>query len=487
MRSSFANSSQMRPLRAGSAISWATRTQPPRRRPGRHAVLLLATLPILDPILNQIHTAYPLAIGSLSLLQAARGAVLLAAVWVAATLAGRGGRIRRTVGRLTIAIGICVAVLAMNDILSRGLEINNLIAYVQIAYWLTIWYVAIVSVTDVWSARTVAKGLVAGALITAASVYFGYATGVETLYSRAGVEASSGWFVSPKGIAGSLVAGAFIVAYLGYRRHPWGSVLIALFCLGGSFLTYARAGMVAMSVALAWLALWSLGTRYSVRSSWAVRLVLVSLCGAAIVAATLGTAGLMTRWADLDDPDKAGSGRLLLWGTAIRGFLGGSVDEQLFGRGFQGMLDMVYQSLGVAVHTHNDVLDMLVIGGVLGLIVLGLAFAGIVVQIRAARSASPEFAVAVAILLVLGCQAFFTGQLFLPDIMTFYLLGITAVLACAPHPARAAFDGAAYSEEFGGPRIWKGASGSLADLPAAQRAWAWHAAGNWTASRRPEQ
>ena len=183
----------------------------------------------------------------------------------------------------------------------------------QIAYWLIIWYVAIVSVTDAWSARTVAKGLVIGALITAASVYFGYATGVETLYSRAGVEASSGWFVSPKGIAGSLVAGAFIVAYLGYRRHPWGSVLIALFCLGGSFLTYARAGMVAMCVALAWLAMWSMGTRFSMRSSWAVRLVLVSLCGAAIVAATLGTAGLMTRWADLDDPDKAGSGRLLLW------------------------------------------------------------------------------------------------------------------------------------------------------------------------------
>jgi O-antigen ligase len=98
------------------------------------------------------------------------------------------------------------------------------------------------------------------------------------------------------------------------------------------------------------------------------------------------------------------------------------------------MLDMVYASLGVVVHTHNDLLDMLVIGGVLGLIVLGLIFSGIVVQIRSAKPASPEFAVAVAILVVLGCQAFFTGQLFLPDVMSFYLLAITAVLACAREP-----------------------------------------------------
>ena len=95
---------------------------------------------------------------------------------------------------------------------------------------------------------------------------------------------------------------------------------------------------------------------------------------------------------------------------------------------------MVYASLGVVVHTHNDLLDMLVIGGVLGLTVLGLIFTGIVAQIRAARPASPEFAVGVAILLVLGCQSFFTGQLFLPDVMSFYLLSITAVLACAREP-----------------------------------------------------
>jgi O-antigen ligase len=176
------------------------------------------------------------------------------------------------------------------------------------------------------------------------------------------------------------------------------------------------------------------GTRFSTRSSWALRLVFASLCGVMIVTALVGTADLAMRWADLDDPEKAGSGRLLLWTAAVSSFLNGSPVQQLCGRGFQGMLDMVYASLGVVLHTHSDLLDMLVIGGVLGLIVLGLMFIGIVVQIRASRPASPEFAVAVAILLVLGCQAFLTGQLFLPDVMSFYLLAITAVLACAQEP-----------------------------------------------------
>ncbi len=407
-----------------------------RPRLGRNGVVLLATLAIVDPILNQINTAYGLVIGPLSLLQAMRGAVLVAAVWVAATLPPNRGRLRSRVCRITTLIGAGVAVIAMNDIALSRLEVGTIIAYVQIAYWLTIWYVGVATITDAPSALIVAKSMVIGALITGASVYYGYITGsaLNAVYSGAGVEASSGWFVSGKGIAGSLVAGALLAAYLGYRRHPWVSILLALFCMGASFLTYARSGLIAMCAALIWLSMWSVGTRLSSRSSWALRLVLASLCGAVIVTALAGTADLAMRWADLDDPEKAGSGRLLLWTAAARSFMNGSPVEQLFGRGFQGMLDMVYASLGVVLHTHNDLLDMLVIGGVLGLIVLGLVFTGIVVQIRSARPASPEFAVAVAILVVLGCQAFFTGQLFLPDVMSFYLLAITAVLACARVP-----------------------------------------------------
>ncbi len=392
-------------------------------------------LAIVDPILNQISTAYELTVGPFSLLQATRGVVLVVVLWLAVALPPNRGVVPRMVSRLMLLIGVGVAVIAISDVLSGGLEISNIIAYAQVAYWLIIWYVAVQAITDARSAMIVAKGLVIGALITAASVYYGYLTGtLEAVYSEAGVEASAGWFVSAKGIAGSLAAGALVIAYLGARRRTWVSILVALFCMGASFLTYARSGLVAMCAALFWLFAWSLSSRFSMRASWASRLVFASVCGALVLGSIIGTSDLATRWADISDPANAGSGRLLLWNAAAQSFVNGSIVQKLFGRGFQGMLDMVYASLGIAIHTHNDLLDMLVVGGVLGVIVLVLMFAGLVVQIRGSRPASPEFAVAVAILLVLGCQAFFTGQLFLPDVMTFYLLAITSVLACAQEP-----------------------------------------------------
>jgi hypothetical protein len=189
--------------------------------------------------------------------------------------------------------------------------------------------------------------------------------------------------------------------------------------------------MVALAVSLVWLLAWSIGTGSTARSSWARRLIIATLCGATILVYTIGTADLVRRWSDIENTNSAGSGRLLLWRVSVEEFLTATATEQLFGRGVQGMVDMMYNSVGAPLSSHNDVMEMLVIGGVAGVFVVGLILAGLIIQIRPARLASPEFATAVAILLTCCCQMFFTGQLGLPDVMTFYLLGITAVLACA--------------------------------------------------------
>ena len=119
-----------------------------------------------------------------------------------------GGRVGRAVGGIVLSIAFCLTVIATNEgLASNGLVLPSLIAYSQIGYWLLMWYVGAASITDTTKAGTVAKGLVAGALITAASVYYGYLIGVPTVYRLEGVEASSGWFISGKGIAGSLVTG----------------------------------------------------------------------------------------------------------------------------------------------------------------------------------------------------------------------------------------------------------------------------------------
>ncbi len=399
-----------------------------RMRAGRGRILLLAAIPVIDPIVNQFYTIYQVSIGPLSLLQVVRGALLLLVLAMAATSARGAGKIGRAIGGIVLSVALCLAVIAAHEALATGeLVLPSLIAYSQIAYWLLMWRLGAAWITDSAKAATVAKGLVVGALITAGSVYYGYVIGVPTAYRMEGVSASSGWFISAKGIAGSLIAGGLVAAYLGHRRRSGWMNLVALSCLGASFLTYARAGMVALLVALTWLCVWSLGARLKA-SRWARRLLIAAACGAAVLVYAVGTEDLLTRWSDLGSSDWAGSGRVMIWKAAVDNILDGNASAQVFGHGFDGMLDLIYNAIGVRLHTHNDVFDMLLVGGLFGVLILGLVFSGIVTQLQA-RPKSPEFAVAMGIFVVLCCQGFFTGQMFLPDVMAYYLLAITTVLA----------------------------------------------------------
>lgn len=398
------------------------------RQAGRGRILLLAAIPAIDPIVNQIYTIYQVSFGPLSMLQVVRGALFILALAMVATSPRAAGKVGRAVGAIVLSIALCLTVIAAHEgLASDGLVLPSLIAYSQIEYWLLMWYLGAAWITDSTKAGTVANGLVAGALITAASVYYGYVIGVPTVYRMEGVAASSGWFISAKGIAGSLVTGGLVAAYLGHRRRSGWMTLVALFCLGASFLTYARAGMVALLGSLTWLCVWSLGTRLKA-SLWARRLLIAAVCGAAVLVYSIGTEDLLMRWADVGSSDAAGSGRVMIWKAAIDNILSGTPSDQVFGHGFDGMLDLIYASIGVRLHTHNDVFDMLLVGGLFGLLILALVFSGLVTQLQA-HPKSPEFAVAVGILIVLCCQGFFTGQMFLPDVMAYYLLSITTVLA----------------------------------------------------------
>lgn len=402
-----------------------------RRRSDR-PVWFLAALPVIDPVINQINGIYPVSAGPLSLLQVVRGALLIGAM--AMTIATSHGLMRpaRAVRRVALAVGVCLCVFALNEALTAGgIVLGSLVAYSQIVYWLVMWSLAAASVTDARRAGIVMGGLVTGAILTAASVFYGYAVGVSTVYSAQGVAASAGWFSSGKGISGTLLAGALISAYLSRRRRGWVFTLITLLCLGASFVTYARAGMVALAVALCWLLFWTVKTRATSTSDWARRLMLGAACGVAAIVFTIGTTDLLERWSDVGNPDRAGSGRLVLWKAALNSFAEGDTTQQLIGRGYTGMVEAMYGAVGLLLHTHNDLLDMLGVGGLLGIAALVILTAGMIVQIRAVPIAAPGAALAVALLLVLWCHGFFTGQIFMPDIVTFYLLGISCALAHA--------------------------------------------------------
>lgn len=418
---------------------WAPSSQIPRliasrpfRPTRRSTVLLLAALPVIDAVVNQINTIYQPSIGPFSLLQVVRGALLAALIGIALAAGEPPDKVSRTIRRVVVTFSLCLTLFVIREFYVKGeLYLGTLVAYAQIAYSLMMWYVAACSIRDPGTGAAVIKGLIVGAVITAVSIYYGYATGVSTTpYSIEGVAASSGFFVSGKGVAGTLDAAVLLAAYFSYRRHRVLIMAAALVCLGASFLTYARAGLVALAAALAWLTIWSIGTHLKSQSIWARRLLLGTLFGAGVLLFTVGPGDLARRWSDVQNLETAGSGRLILWNAALERFYNDSLLGQFIGSGFQNMYELTYSVVGTPLHTHSDIFDMLVVGGVVGLVALALVYVGIVVQIRSARISAPESAAAVAILLVLLCQGFFTGQLLLPDVMANYFLGITAVLAC---------------------------------------------------------
>jgi O-Antigen ligase len=397
----------------------------------RSSVLVLAAIPVVDAVINQINTIYQLMIGPFSMLQVTRGSLLVVLIALAVVNGRPPDRVGRTIGRVVLTVTMCLTLFVIREFSVRGeLFLSTLVPCIQIVYCLVIWYVAACLIRDSRSGTAVLEGLMLGAVLTAASVYYGYATGVSIAPYSPTTAASAGFFVSGKGIAGTLDAAALIAAYFSYRRHIWSFMAIALVCLGASFFTYARAGLVALAAALTWLAIWSVWTRVKSQSSWVRRLLLAIVCGVGVLICTIGTGDFVRRWSDLQNPETAGSGRLVLWNAAFQRFYEGSPSEQLIGCGFQSMYELTYSLVGVSIHTHNDVVDMLFVGGIIGLLALALVYAGVVVQIRSSHISAPEAATAVAILVVLLYQGFFTGQLLLPDVMANYFLGITAVMAC---------------------------------------------------------
>ena len=417
---------------------WVLRAGPRLERnsqvPASLWAVLLTLIPVLDPVLNQIHTAVPLRIGPFSLLQVLRGALLLALLAYAILAGQRNGRENPT-GWVCLMVAGCLAAFGLNEFYRRGeLPLESSVAGAQMLYWALAWHVAAQAIRSRGEASLVAGGLVAGSLVTAASVIYAYLAGVPSFYRTQGVDASAGWFASAKGIAGTLAVGAVLAGHLAWqRRRPvywWAAAL----CVGALLLTYARAGMVAACCALAWLLIWAGANGFGRRSAWARRMLLTSAIAGAIFFLQAGTEGLLRRWSDLEQPGYAGSGRLILWSAAWDRYLEGTATEQVFGIGYGGMLDLTERAAGARLHTHNDVLDLLLVGGMVGIVFLMAVLAGIVWQIRRVPFRAPEFALAVAVLTVLLVQGGLTGQIFLPDVMAYYLLAISAIATLGAGP-----------------------------------------------------
>jgi len=395
---------------------------------GLRLVHFFALIPLFDVVLGQIHGLLAPRIGPLSLAQVYHGAMLLVII---AILLGRLRSFPRKYQFVLVSCLCFAGVVILSHIcywLEEGVSLENLVAIGQIMYWLALWSAVFVICRSEHDCRIVLTGIVLAGIYASFSVlYFCITEGGEST-GYADVTSSFGGWVTAKGLTGPLVTSALAALWLWREKFRTIGTLAFSLCLFGLIFTYQRAGQVAIVAASLWLLLWYiLFARKSGNSTWAIKPAVWVTLAAILIVAVVGTAGFAKRWEDIHDPEKAGSGRVTYWSVASNAFTKLDMAYQLTGVGYTGMRDTMEKRHGRRLHTHSDWFDILLtlgVFGVVGWIILNLA---IVRTILFCASHSAEFAIGMAIFLVMLLESFFTGQMFAPHTMTFYLVTITCI------------------------------------------------------------
>ena len=395
----------------------------------RPLIYMLAALPTFDCILNQINNAFEIQIGGLTLLQMVRGyllfVLLLILLWhfmqdrlnfTGMHVLGLGG------------LGVIAVALTKELLLTGSVAMPSLGAYGQLGYWLVIG----MTVAGLCRSRTDAKvfllGLACGAIATSLSIVIGHFAGGLNPYEDDGVDASAGWFHTAKTITGVLLTGFIVLLYLGRQSKKWIATLLATLCAVACVMTYARAGLVAMGLVIAFFVCWKVFFGRGVAGQWLSKMLLIILLGSLCTPILIRSDSWVSRWQDIQDPDKAGSGRATFWRVAIDAYANAAPSEHILGFGYAGMAETLLHDYGEDIkHTHNDFLDSMLVGGFLGMGWLLSWFLYLIGKSLSLSISTCEGAVALAIVMVYLCHAQFTGQLFGTDSMSYYVTALAAL------------------------------------------------------------
>jgi len=396
-------------------------------RPSRRAIAI-AAIPAVDCIFNQANTALNLTIVGLSPLQLLRGGLLLLLSITCAFIIAKDPRKLFSLPISVIAGLMLIAGIVTKELGSTGgIVVAGVIPYGQMLYWLMLWSAAVLLCSTTADAWVILKGLAIGSVMTAASVFLGLAVGTGNFYAGDAVRSSAGWFETAKMITGVLVTGGVILLFLGQRTQGWMHPLLACFTFTACIATYARAGAVALFISLSWLLLWlCVWGHRSHRSGRHFACLSLLICG--IVAASVSPGQLFSRWNDVKDSEAAGSGRATFWQIAIDDFAKNSPVNQLVGRGYSSMSEMLYEKYGDDIkHTHNDGLDMLLVGGTVGCVWLLIFIFDFARRAFMCPISSASRSASIAILLTYLCHGQLTGQIWGTDAMTYYTLSLSSI------------------------------------------------------------
>lgn len=142
----------------------------------------------------------------------------------------------------------------------------------------------------------------------------------------------------------------------------------------------------------------------------------------------------LMRMADLTMGDRIGSGRGLIYSVLLGGWAGTqSAVNFLFGFGLFSSVEVLEESIGVAIYAHSDVVEFIHGFGLLGGILLAALFGVLLGYARVLpRRDGRRFAFVLAILMI-GLQSLYSNVIFTSDFIPFALL-FAVVLGSTAQP-----------------------------------------------------
>lgn len=401
--------------------------------PNRKLLIGIAVIPTIDCFCNQLNNALGLGFGSISLLQAMRSFLLLVFAYIIVRALVQDWSSSRRIPLPAIGAILIVGMAASKELmLTGGLSIASIGAYGQMAYWVVLWTMVSILCRTGDQGLIVLRGLAWGAGFTAVSVILGLFFGTTNYYKSSAVAASAGWFDTAKMITGLLVVGGIVILYLGREKGSWLSCFGAGLCFAACVLTYARAGTVALGAALLWFVIWRVIVAKKGTGKWMNRFLAVVVVACTLVPLTANMPRLLSRWSGVSDSDTGGSGRATFWKVAIDYYASESESTETFGIGYSAMSEMLLRNYGDDIkHTHNDMFDMLLVGGCIGGLWLVSLVCAFVRRALLPPMRSMETAAGIAIVLAYLCHSQLTGQIWGTDAMTYYTLSLTGLSSMA--------------------------------------------------------
>jgi O-antigen ligase len=331
-----------------------------------------------------------------------------------------------------LGIGMALAGFAIVSTVLRGAVMNDVVAVSKVGYWLLmIPFVSLLAKESQATRSLLVAAALWGSVAAGLSVVLGKMGFLPERYSRYGLGESYGLFANPHAVALSLAMALFL-ALMAYSegRYRRTSVVAGVVAVVGSLLTLVRTGAVAIVAGLSVYGFASLRRsnrelRGSVRRSLVLSAALVLVGGLTVGA--LGSAWLI-RWSDFESLDTAGAGRPVVYRAAMSAYLERDPLEQVLGAGFDKTAAEMSVRIGAAIGAHNDLLDLLLGWGALGVLLYVAVLASIAVEAYKRCPVQGRPALAGAIL-AYAVGAMVNGLVFNVSAMTYFAVVLGLAIA----------------------------------------------------------